>query len=289
MRRAVRIGGIVLLLAGLIAACLIVMGLSEAVDTPIRRETRVELPGMRSDLAPYRVALMSDIHFGNRAMPRERLDAIVEQVNAARPDLVVIVGDFVNGYRDDERGLGQLDDLAAGLANLRARDGVIATLGNHEFWTDPALVQIKLESKGIRVARNQALQAGPLIVLGLDDPFTSNANIAAALATGSDMQGVPVAIAHSPDIAPDLPAAVPLVLAGHTHCGQLVLPVLGPLINWSPYAGKPVYDPRFRCGIVRDGGRTTIVTAGLGSGTIPIRIGAPPDWWLVTLSAPKDR
>jgi predicted MPP superfamily phosphohydrolase len=76
----------------------------------------------------------------------------------------------------------------------------------------------------------------------------------------------------------------PLVLAGHTHCGQIVLPWYGPVTTRAPLAGwKPLYDARYRCGIVAREGRRVVITAGLGSGTTPIRLGAPPDWWLLTL------
>ena len=88
-------------------------------------------------------------------------------------------------------------------------------------------------------------------------------------------------LTHSPDVAPDLPSSLPLVLAGHIHCGQVVLPWIGPLIMRAPKDHwRQLYNPRYRCGIVRDGARTTIVTADAGSGTSPIRLGAMPDWWL---------
>ena len=77
---------------------------------------------------------------------------------------------------------------------------------------------------------------------------------------------------------------VPLVLAGHTHCGQVVFPLIGPLLSRSPREHwRRLYNPRYRCGLVRDPGRVVIVTAGVGSGTTPIRLGAPPDWWLVAI------
>ena len=95
---------------------------------------------------------------------------------------------------------------------------------------------------------------------------------------------MPVLLTHSPSIVTGLPAGFPLVLAGHTHCGQVVLPWVGPLLNHSPRAQwRRLYDPRYRCGLDRDRGRLTIVTAGVGSGTMPVRLGAVPDWWLVTL------
>lgn len=288
MRRAARVvlWSVVLLAAGL--AALVWTGLREAVSDPIRRETAITLPGMPDGAVPYRIALLSDIHIGNRAMQPERLERIVGQINAARPDLVVIVGDFVNGHA------GKLDSdprqLTGPLSRLRARDGVVATLGNHEYWTDPDAVRRALEAAGVQVLANQPLQRGPVMLLGLDDRYTHRADIPATLAQVPQASNLPlVAINHSPDLAPQLPAGVTLLLAGHTHCGQAVLPGIGAL---APLFGKLVGDrhyylARYECGIVREGPRTTIVTGGLGSGSIPMRIGAPPDWWLVSLTAPR--
>ncbi|MBO9621801.1 MAG: hypothetical protein J7500_03725 [Sphingomonas sp.] len=76
---------------------------------------------------------------------------------------------------------------------------------------------------------------------------------------------------------PELPARFGLVLAGHTHCGQIVLPLVGALASASRFG------ERYRCGIVREPGRITIVTSGLGASVLPLRYGAPPDWWMLTL------
>jgi hypothetical protein len=93
-------------------------------------------------------------------------------------------------------------------------------------------------------------------------------------------------LTHAPDVALNLPSGLPLVMAGHTHCGQVVLPWIGPLLTRAPKRQwRPLYDPRYRCGVVRDRGRVVLVTAGLGSGTSPLRLGAPPDWWLIRIGA----
>jgi predicted MPP superfamily phosphohydrolase len=92
-----------------------------------------------------------------------------------------------------------------------------------------------------------------------------------------------VALTHAPELAPRLPADIRLLLAAHTHCGQIVLPLIGVLPGWSPHAHKRLHDPHYLCGLIHDPGRTVIVTAGVGSGTLPLRIGAPPDFWLITL------
>jgi len=82
---------------------------------------------------------------------------------------------------------------------------------------------------------------------------------------------------HRPDDFKWAPESIPLMLAGHTHCGQIVLPLIGPLETGSDFGRK------YLCGIIRKGGRTLIVTAGVGTSHLPLRIGAPPDMWLISI------
>ena len=90
-------------------------------------------------------------------------------------------------------------------------------------------------------------------------------------------------LTHTPDTTALLPrGSTALVMAGHTHCGQAVLPLIGPVVINSPKLGRTLYDPRFRCGAVRDGDRLVVVTGGIGA-SLPLRYGAPPDLWLLTL------
>jgi predicted MPP superfamily phosphohydrolase len=93
------------------------------------------------------------------------------------------------------------------------------------------------------------------------------------------LPGAPILLSHSPDPFARLPddAGDLLMLAGHTHCGQARLPFYGAIISVSDYGA------RFECGLVRENGRTLIVTAGLGTSGLPLRLGAAPDLWLVTV------
>jgi predicted MPP superfamily phosphohydrolase len=161
---------------------------------------------------------------------------------------------------------------------------VVAVLGNHDHWTAPEAVQAALTKAGITVVENQAVRRGEFTIIGIGDRFSGHDDLPSALATARKLGGVPVILTHSPDLVPDLPGNQLLVLAAHTHCGQVVLPWVGPLIMHAPSDHwRQLYNPRYRCGIVRDGRRTTIVTAGVGSGTLPLRLGAMPDWWLLSV------
>lgn len=260
-----------------------VVGLINAQSMPVLRRVNLHMPGFPKDVPPARVALLADIHLGNRAMQPEHLDAIVDEVNASHPDIVLIAGDFVVGH-GEEGALERAAGLTAPLKRLQAPLGVVAVLGNHDHWTGPNAVSSALGRAGITILENQVVQRGPFAIMGIGDRFSGYDDVSATLAAGRAIAGFPIVLTHSPDLVPDLPSDQPLVLAGHTHCGQVVLPWLGPLVMHAPTNHWwQLYNPRYRCGIVSDGGRLTIVTAGVGSGTAPIRIGAMPDWWLITI------
>ena len=259
------------------------VGLLNAVADPVERQAAIGLEDWPAGAAPIKVALVSDIHIGNVAMDAARLRRVVSQVEAAKPDLIVLAGDFVVG--EDASGIeARAPRLTAPLRALRAPLGTLAVLGNHDYWTDAQRVSAALTAAGVTVLDNQSVRRGPIVVAGISDAFSAHDDIGAALASGVGLGGPIVVLTHSPDLAPRLPPGIPLVLAGHTHCGQVILPLIGMLPGQSPHEhGRRIYDPRYRCGVIQDPGRTVIVTGGVGSGTVPIRFGAPPDFWLITL------
>lgn len=258
---------VVLAIAGAFA-----LGYYNARADPVVRGARIGLPDWPAGAAPIRIALMSDIHMESASMNEGRLSRIVDQVNALHPDMVVLAGDFVEG-----RGVGEADRaiplLERPLSRLRSRLGTVAVLGNHDHWTDPAPLAAMLRRIGVLVLVNDAKGVGPLALGGLDDPATHRARVRPTQAVLAQLQGAGVMVAHSPAIAPELLPRTTLLLAGHTHCGQVVLPLYGPPVE--------VTHAHYRCGIVRDPGRITIVTAGVGTSELPIRYGAPPDMWMV--------
>jgi hypothetical protein len=267
----------------LLASLFLIVGVREAISPPVERRLTVALPGWPSDARRLRIALLSDIHLGNYAMDAGRLRRIVGQVNAARPDLVLLAGDFVVGH-EAAGAARRAAGLEAPLSRLNAPLGVVAVLGNHDHWTSPNEDRAALVRARIRVLGNEALRRGPLAILGVDDSFSGHDDVAATVASWKEIGGIPLVLTHSPDLAHKLSGDFPVVLAGHTHCGQVVLPWLGPVLTRAPkQQWRTLYDPRYRCGVVRDSNRIVVVTAGVGSGTSPVRLSAPPDWWLLTV------
>lgn len=262
-----------LLLLGL---AILWLGYRNATADPVVRRGQVAMASWPRGAPPIRVALLSDIHVAGPDMPPARLDRIVAQVNALSPDLVVIAGDLVSDKRVGTHRY-PVAQAVAPLGGLRARLGVFAVLGNHDHWRDAAAFRRELPRRGVQVLANEAVRAGPVVIAGADDPYTGRADPSALGRSASRLAGPVVTLAHSPDIVPRLSPRFGLVLAGHTHCGQIALPMLGPIATMSDHGD------RYACGMIREGGRTTIVSAGLGTSLLPVRFGAPPDFWLITL------
>lgn len=255
---------------------LTVYGYWEATRDPVLRETSVHIPTWPAGEPPLRILLLTDLHVAGPDMPHSRVQRIVEQANALNPDLILMAGDFIGDRQVSTRYYPAAEALPP-LAGLRARLGTIAVLGNHDHWNDPAAVRAALERAGIRVVVNDAVRVGPLALGGLDDDYTHHDDMRATVARMRAVGGVPILLSHGPDPFPRMPADVPLMFAGHTHCGQIVLPWIGALASASQF------DDRYRCGRIDENGRSLIVSAGLGASVLPLRIGAPPDMWMVTV------
>ncbi len=244
-----------------------------ALADPVVRRTRIALPDWLAGATPVTVALISDIHIGNSTMDAGRLTRIVTRIGALRPDLVLIAGDYVAGH-DEAVARAGARDLVAPLSRLRAPLGVVAVLGNHDQ-SVPATIAAALRRAGVTVLDNQAAERGPLAIGGAGDAFSGHADLRATLRAMARLPGAKVILTHSPDLSLAVPAGVGVLFAGHTHCGQGVLPIVG--------APRVFWKPGLMCGLVRRGGLTTVITAGLGTSGVPLRFRAPADVWLVTL------
>jgi hypothetical protein len=245
-----------------------------AGSAPIVRRLTMHVAGWPAGTAPLRLALISDTHPSVPGDTLDRLAGSVAQVNALHPDTVLLAGDYrFDGLAWDKPAAAA---AVAPLARLRAPLGVYAVLGNHDLY-DARAVADTLTAGGIRVLWNEAVRVGPLTILGVADATGDHSDVARAVAGWQAIGGVPVALTHSPDIVPALPPAIRLALAGHTHCGQVRFPLLGAPVTQSRYGD------RYGCGVIHEGARTVVVGAGLGTSDLPIRLGAPPDLWLVTL------
>lgn len=266
------------LLALILAAVGVIgKGYWNATRDPVVRRASVAVANWPEGQPPVRVLLISDIHVAGPDMPPERLARLVASLNRLGADLVLIAGDLVSEKRVATR-IYTPAEVVAPLAALKAPLGVIVVPGNHDHWFDRDALRQELTAAGLTVLQNEAVRRRSLVIGGVDDDYSGHADLRATFAAmGTFPAGPRILVTHSPDLLPDLPSPVAAIFAGHTHCGQIRLPVVGAI----SYVSR--YGDRFACGDITDGAQRLFVGAGLGTSILPLRYGAPPDVWLVTL------
>jgi predicted MPP superfamily phosphohydrolase len=259
----------------------------------------------RYDLAPsqwpadlrLKIAVIADLHACDPWMSLKRIEGIVERTNALKPDITVLLGDYVAGHRHVTRKIPS-SEWAPVLGGLKAPLGVHAVLGNHDWWDDREVQREghghpvsrrALEAAGIPVYENDAKRftkdGRPFWLAGLGDQLAYMParrfrpvrrigvdDLSATLAKVTDSAPL-VLLAHEPDVAARVPSRVALQLSGHTHGGQVRL------FGWSPVSpsGRQLAYGHIRknCDVV--------VSGGLGCSIMPFRLGVPPEIVLVTL------
>ena len=242
---------------------------------------RVELtlPGWPRWQRPLRIAFLSDFHTGSHADDVARLAAIVAEAAAFAPDLVLYGGDYVNLQ---PFGGGRVPPriIAAILARLSGPSGRFAVLGNHDVYYRAQEVAEALTAHGIPVLddeRGTFVHEGSTVhILGIPDARSTRAEPRGLLAS---LPAAPaLVLAHDPVWFAHMPPGPYLMLAGHTHGGQIALPGIGPLLNASK---APL---RWSRGLVVEEGRTLYVTTGIGTSGVPLRIGVPPEYAIIEVT-----
>jgi predicted MPP superfamily phosphohydrolase len=262
--------------------CLAFLALWAFVIEPSRlvlRETRITLPSWPANFKGLRIAVISDLHAGSPFITLDKIHQIVEMTNAARPDLILLPGDFVIQGMPGGRFM-EPEVFASALKGLRARFGVFATLGNHDWWYNGQRVKRSLESAGITVLENAAAMierdGAAIWVVGIGDKLEGGPDIASALARVDDSAPI-IALTHNPDIFPSIPARVALTIAGHTHGGQVALPIIGRPIVPSDFG------ERYAAGHIVEDSKHLFVTTGVGTSILPVRFRVPPEISLLTI------
>lgn len=266
--RAQRRASRALAAAGL--AALVYMGLVEPSRLRVRRDT------VSAGFEPLDVAVITDLHHGMGVVGDARVAEVVRVTNDLRPDVTVLLGDY---HTDSWLSRAVTPDGTARLlGRLRARRGVYAVLGNHDHWRDAPSMARALTAAGLAVLENRGVTVpGTRTWLaGLADDFSDAPDPVAAL-RGAPLDAAVLAITHSPDVFPGLPARYRLTLAGHTHGGQVAPPWVGPLFIPSRYG------TRYARGHYVEGGRHLYVSSGVGTSVLPLRLGVVPEVVLLRL------
>ncbi|QFT54800.1 metallophosphoesterase [Microbulbifer sp. THAF38] len=233
-------------------------------------------PAACSDL---RVAVLADLHVGSPYKGMDSLRSLVRKVNASRPDLVLLPGDFViqgvlgGSFVTPERA-------AEVLAGLKAPLGVFAVLGNHDWWLDPGRVARAFSEQGIPVLEDASTKIATedcaFRLVGISDFWEGPHNIDQAMAAVEE-NALVMAFTHNPDIFPQIPQSIALTIAGHTHGGQVYLPMIGRPIVPSRYG------QRYAIGHIVEEGKYLYVSPGVGTSILPVRFLVPPEVTLLTL------
>jgi predicted MPP superfamily phosphohydrolase len=244
-------------------------------------EVAIKLPNWPAAFERLRVVLISDLHVGSPYIDTAKLQRIVQTINSSQPDLILLAGD----YMVTDEGSGQTIEpeiIAAELKNLRARFGVFAVLGNHDWWYDGNRVTRAFEQVGIRVLENDVMQiqhqGQSLWLAGIADDWTRQPDITGTLQKITD-SGPIIILTHNPDIFPEIPQRVSLTLAGHTHGGQVSIPFIG-----RPRVPSQ-YKERYAIGHIIEDNRHLFVTPGIGTSIYPVRFRVPPEISILTLAA----
>jgi predicted MPP superfamily phosphohydrolase len=250
-------------------------------DRLVVHQQTIQLDNLPQPLDGLRIAVISDIHVDNWFITEKKLRTIVERTNQQQPDLIVILGDYMssNGWvthRVEPEVFGPI------LKDLHAPLGVYSVLGNHDWWYSGVKVRRGLEQNGIKVLENEAAQVDvrgtSLWLVGLADLWTRPQRISETVAKAPEGQPV-IVLTHNPDIFPNVPQRVQLVLAGHTHGGQVRFPIIGSVVQSSDYGD------RWERGDVFEDNHHLFVTSGIGTSIVPVRFGLPPEIVILTLKS----
>jgi predicted MPP superfamily phosphohydrolase len=243
------------------------------------------LPRWPEGLDGFTVAILSDFHY-DPYFSAHPLRAAIPMVNDLRPDLIVLTGDFVSvpEIGKKKKGANDAEPCAQLLRQLAAPHGLWAVLGNHDYETDPDHVTQALQAENIRVLANQSeaieRNGARIWLAGVTDVLSWTADLSETLHRVPTGEAV-ILLAHEPDFADEASRfPIDLQLSGHSHGGQIRLPLLPPLYL-PPLARKYVLGSYH----IRD--LTLYTNGGLGTVMVPIRLNCPPEITLLTLCHAK--
>ena len=246
----------------------------------------VSLRGLPGDFEGMRIVQLSDIHMDDFTEPFF-LRRVIERINQLKPDAVFLTGDYVTAGKSRFSIANKAAWQCAEIFKSIECRSVYAILGNHDVSAGAAEIVAALRGSGINVLRNSYLPIergkGRLWLAGLDDPLTGHPNLDAAIP--ESIRGVRnepvVLLCHAPDYATRVqqhPAGqvVDLMISGHTHGGQIRLPLIGALVL--PPMGRRFIEGWFQLDRMR-----LYVNRGIGTIGVPFRLDCPPEITVFTL------
>jgi len=264
-------------LLGLTAVTLLVY--AGWIEPDSLRVSRYTVSQVSPLLRGLRIAVISDLHAGAPYIDTDKIDRMVAMTNDAKPDLILLTGDYVITGMPGGHHM-PIKTIVAHLSTLRAPLGVYAVLGNHDRGESAGHIGNAFWRAGIPDLENAYAILPPprqgITLVGIGDHSSGGARPKRALA---QVNGTALCFTHSPDIFPRLPPKCSLTIAGHTHGGQVWLPLLDrPAMFEASRFGE-----KYAAGIIREDGKTLFVSSGIGTSWLPLRFRVPPEISLLTV------
>ena len=223
------------------------------------------------ELQNVKIVFAADFHVYKNQ--HKRLAKIVKKINAQNPDIVLLGGDYVR--TDSPEKSMDIETIAKYLGQIKPKYLTAAVLGNHDYAYGTQKVKKALNKNNIKVLMNEHIKVktpkSVVYISGVEDLWWGQPNIPQAL---KNTKNPIILLSHNPDLFPEIPNRVDLTLCGHTHGGQVVLPiwgVLGTKIVPSKYGNKYIR------GFIEEGNKKMIITNGLGTSILPVRFNSFPE------------
>ncbi len=241
----------------------------------------ITVKDLPASLKGSKIALLGCLHAGCPSVGISKVKQVVDLINKQNPDLVFLLGDFLSNFVIGKKQVTPYS-IASELSRITSKLGTFAVYGNHDIWRGKDEIRDSLQRFGIEILDNTCFSLPPTEI-------KSDIRIAGVGWEGDQLEAVKatfkaipqdaflIALMHSPDTFSLLPQDVSLAFASHTHGGQVRLPIIGALLVPCKTGSK------YASGVFKEGNKQLVVTSGIGTSIIPVRLFCKPEIVTVTL------
>lgn len=265
----------------LAVAILILWGIFAEPNILVIRNIDISLKKWHSEHNSLKIVFLGDLH--TKPIDLDRLKRVVSKVNDQKPDIVLSIGDYVNGNSYKETLYPRV--IAKELGKIKSKYGFYTVLGNHDYDYNPLRIRKELEKNGIKVLENDTLpldiEGKRLWLIGIQDFSVCHTHLDYNTKQVSDEENPVILLSHTPDVFPEVDERIELTLAGHTHGGQVIIPFYGPIYVPSKYGKK------YSKGYFEEKNKKMFVTGGIGTSVFPVRFNNFPEIIILNIKSDK--